>query len=52
MEAGLPHINQTAYRHAVSCEDTVFATQKLLLNISERVVERICVCMTCRKLLI
>ena len=28
VEAVLLHINQSAYRHAVSCEDAVFATQE------------------------
>ena len=30
LEAGLPHINQFAYRRAVSCEDAVFATQEVI----------------------
>ena len=30
LEAGLPHINQSAYRCAVSCEDAVFATQEIV----------------------
>lgn len=30
LEAGLPHISQSAYRHAVSCEDAVFATQEIV----------------------
>ena len=30
LDAGLPHINQSAYRRAVSCEDAVFATQEIV----------------------
>lgn len=30
LEAGLPHINQSAYRRSVSCEDAVFATQEII----------------------
>ena len=30
LEAGLPHINQTAYRRAVSCADAIFVTQELI----------------------
>ena len=30
LEAGLQHINQSAYRRAVSCEDAVFATQEIV----------------------
>ena len=30
VEAGLPHINQSAYRRAVSCEDAVFASQEIV----------------------
>ena len=29
-EAGLPHINQMAYRRGVSCADAIFATQELI----------------------
>ena len=29
MEAGLPHVNQSAYRKAVSCADAIFATQEI-----------------------
>ena len=28
--AGLPHINQSAYRRAVSCADAIFATQEVI----------------------
>ena len=30
MEAGLPHVNQSAYRKAVSCSDAIFATQEVV----------------------
>ena len=30
MEAGLPHVNQSAYRKAVSCADAIFATQDIV----------------------
>ena len=28
--AGLPHVNQSAYRRAVSCADSIFATQEVI----------------------
>ena len=53
LEDGLPHINQSAYRRAVSCKDAVFAIcKKLLPSISGRGVGCICVCMTFRRHLI
>ena len=52
LEAGLPHINQSAYRRSVSCEDAVFATQEIVASISGRGVRCICVCMTFRRHLI
>ena len=30
LEAGLPHINQSAYRRSVSCKDAVFAMQEIV----------------------
>ena len=30
MEAGLPHVNQSAYRKVVSCADAIFATQEIV----------------------
>ena len=30
METGLPHVNQSAYRKAVSCADAIFATQEII----------------------
>ena len=30
VSAGLPHVNQSAYRRAVSCADTIFATQEVV----------------------
>ena len=30
MEAGLPHVNQSAYRKAVSCSDAIFMTQEAI----------------------
>ena len=30
LEAGLPHINQSMYKRAVSCDDAVFATQEVI----------------------
>jgi len=30
VEAGLPHVNQSAYRRAVSCADAIFATQEVI----------------------
>ena len=30
LEAGLPHINQSAYRRVVSCADAIFATQEVV----------------------
>ena len=36
LEAGLPHINQSAYRKAVSCVDVIFATQGGNYQVSER----------------
>ena len=47
MEAGLPHINQSAYRCAVSCGDAVFVTQEFVVKY---LIE--CTCGTSRKLLI
>ena len=47
LEAGLPHINQSAYRRSVSCEDAVFATQ-----VSQGGESGVCVCMTFRRHLI
>ena len=32
MEAGLPHVNQPAYRKAVSCADAIFATQEIVVR--------------------
>ena len=32
MEAGLPHVNQSAYRKAVSCADAIFTTKGILLQ--------------------
>ena len=29
-EAGIPHVNQTAYRKKVSCADAIFATQEVI----------------------
>ena len=28
--AGIPHVNQSAYRRAVSCADAIFATQEVV----------------------
>jgi len=36
VEAGLPHVNQSAYRRAVSCADAIFATQEVIAKVSER----------------
>ena len=30
LEAGVPHVNQTAYRRHVGCTDTIFATQETI----------------------
>ena len=30
LEAGLPHINQSAYTKSVSCDDAIFATQEVI----------------------
>ena len=30
VEAGLPHLNQSAYRKKVSCADAIFATQEVV----------------------
>ena len=30
VEAGLPHVNQSAYRRAVSCADAIFAMQEVI----------------------
>ena len=30
LEAGIPHINQSAYRKGVSCADMIFATQEVI----------------------
>ena len=32
MEAGLPHVNQSAYRKAVSCADAIFGTQEIIVR--------------------
>ena len=32
MEACLPHVNQSTYRKAVSCDDAIFATQEVVAN--------------------
>ena len=29
-DAGIPHINQTAYQRRVSCADTIFTTQEAI----------------------
>ena len=29
-EAGIPHINQSAYRKKISCTETIFATQETI----------------------
>ena len=36
MEAGLPHVNQSAYRKAVSCAVAMFATQGDCGQVSQR----------------
>ena len=40
LEAGLPHVNQSAYRKAVSCADAIFATQEYS-QVSERREQRL-----------
>ena len=30
VDAGLPHVNQSAYRRGVSCADAIFATQEVI----------------------
>ena len=30
MEAGIPHIDQSAYRRSISCMDAIFATQQVI----------------------
>ena len=30
LEAGIPHVKQSAYRKGVSCEDAIFATQEVI----------------------
>ena len=30
LEAGIPHVNQSAYRKCVSCADAIFATQEVI----------------------
>ena len=35
MEAGLPHVNQSAYRKAVSCADAIFAIQEIVARPTE-----------------
>ena len=30
MEAGLPHVNQSAYRRGISCAEAIFATQETI----------------------
>ena len=30
LEAGIPHINQSAYRKGVACADAIFATQEAI----------------------
>ena len=40
-EAGIPHINQSAYRKWVGCADAIFATQEVItryLTISSKVL--------------
>ena len=29
-EANIPHVNESAYRKRVSCDDTIFATQEVI----------------------
>ena len=48
MEVGLPHVNQSAYRRAVSCSDDIFATQEVIARYL-RGGSYTCACMTCRK---
>ena len=30
MEAGIPHVNQSAYMNGISCSDAIFATQEVI----------------------
>ena len=32
LEAGIPHVNQSAYRKCVSCADAIFATQEVIIR--------------------
>ena len=48
IEVGLPHVNQTAYRKAVSCADAIFTTQEV---IARGGAVSTCTCMICRRLL-
>ena len=45
VEAGLPHIKQSAYRHAVSCKDAVLLHRKSFPSTSEVVVMYIYMCL-------
>ena len=49
LEAGLPHVNQTAYWRSVSCVDAIFTIQEVIAQASLwRARARCrCVCMTC-----
>ena len=44
LEAGLPHINQSAYRKGVSCGDAVSATQEVIAKYL-RGVSRVYMCL-------
>ena len=47
--AGLPHVNQSAYRRAVSCADAIFVTQEMIPNISEEEAACTCACTIYKK---
>ena len=51
IEVGLPHVNQTAYRKAVSCADAIFTTQEVIARYLRGGAVSTCACMICRRLL-
>ena len=47
--AGLPHINQSAYRRAVSCADAIFATQEVIARYPREGSHVYCACTIYKK---
>lgn len=53
LQAGIPHVNQTAYQRHVSCTDAIFATQETIVkHVYEKAVQSTCAYMTFKRPLI